>query len=479
MPINPPYGVNVEMLKQKRQLVELGFVAADLLVVSCAWCFAYWVRFVSGWVEVEKGIPPLSNYLSMLLFIWLIWAFVFRRMGLYRPMRGVRRIKELWLLLNANAMGVLLLIAVTYLFREKSVPFSRLVFLYFWGFATCFTVVERSVLRVLLRDLRRRGYNLRYMLIVGAGKVAGDIATRVRLHSELGIQLLGCLSREGQEKKGPRGIQIVGSYADLTQTLRRTEIDQIVIALPLEDHNLLPEIMLQLENTMVDVKVVPDIYQFVSIGGSIEEFEGLPVISLQGSPLDAVSLVAKRGLDIVMASAALVLLSPLMLLIALLVKISSRGPILYKQERVSFDGSRFRIYKYRTMATDAESEGPKLAIPGDERATGIGRVLRRYSLDELPQLFNVLRGDMSIVGPRPERPVFIEEFRSRIPRYMLRHKVPAGMTGWAQVHGWRGNTSIDKRIEYDLYYIENWSLFFDLKIMFLTLFRGFINRNAY
>ncbi len=467
------------MLKQKRQLFEFVFMAVDLLMVSLAWCLAYWVRFVSGLVPVEKGIPELSHYLSMLLFIWLIWAFVFKRMGLYRPMRGVRRIREVFLLLNANAFAVLMLIAVVYLFREKSVPFSRLVFVYFGLFATLFTLGQRSFLRFLLREVRRRGYNLRYMLIVGAGKVAADIAARVRFHQEIGIQLIGCLSKNADEKRGPLGISIVGKYSDLATLIEETEIDQVVVALPLEDNQILPEIMACLDNTMLDVKVVPDIYQFVSLGGSIEEFEGLPVISLQSTPLDGINLFTKRAFDLVLASLLCVFFAPLMAFVALLIKITSQGPILYRQERVSVDGSRFSIYKFRTMLADAEAHGPRMTKPGDERTTALGRFLRAHSLDELPQLWNVLRGDMSIVGPRPERPIFIEEFRKRVPKYMLRHKVPAGMTGWAQVHGWRGQTSIDKRIEYDLYYIENWSLLFDIKIMFLTIFRGFRNRNAY
>jgi Undecaprenyl-phosphate glucose phosphotransferase len=257
------------------------------------------------------------------------------------------------------------------------------------------------------------------------------------------------------------------------------DIDQVVVALPLEDHHMLPEIMTHLQDSMVDIKVVPDLYQFASIGGAIEEFEGLPVISLQACPLDGINLFTKRALDLAIAAVALVLVSPLFALIAFLVKVTSRGPVFYRQERVSFDGSRFGILKFRTMFLDAEHAGPGWTRPGDTRVTPLGRLLRCTSLDELPQLFNVLRGDMSIVGPRPERPVFIEEFRRRVPRYMLRHKVPAGMTGWAQVHGWRGDTSIDKRIEYDLYYIENWSLFLDIKILLLTLCSGFRNRNAY
>lgn len=467
------------MLKQKRQLFELLFMVADLVAVSCAWLIAYWIRFHTDFVRADKGVPPLAEYASMLLFIWVIWGWVFRRSGLYRAMRGVRGVREVLLLVNANAFAVLLLIAVTYLFKEKTVPFSRLVFLYFGVLATLLTIAQRAALRFLLREVRRRGYNLRYLLIVGAGKVAGDIASRIRMHGELGIQLLGCLSIDGTEKRGPKGIPVVGGYSHLQDLVQRMDIDQIVVALPLEDHHLLPEIMAQVKDSLVDVKIVPDIYQFVSLGGTIEEFEGLPVIALQSSPLEGMNLVVKRIFDLVVASVCIVALAPLMLLIALLVKLTSRGPVLYRQNRVSFDGSEFSIVKFRTMQIDSERAGPGWTRQGDERVTRLGKLLRALSLDELPQLFNVLRGDMSIVGPRPERPVFIQEFRRRIPRYMLRHKVPAGMTGWAQVHGWRGDTSIDKRIEYDLYYIENWSVLLDVRILLMTVVRGLRNRNAY
>ena len=467
------------MLKQKRQLFEYLFMVVDLLVVSVAWLVAFWLRFETGLVPVDKGVPEFIHYVSMLIFIWIIWAFVFRRMGLYRPMRGVRRTRELWVLVNANALAILLLIAITYLFREKSVQYSRLVFVYFWAIATALTVLQRTALRFLLRELRRKGYNLRYMLVVGSGKVASDVVSRVRMHQELGIQLLGCLSKEGEERRGPGGVPIVGSYADIGSFVGRTDIDQIVVALPLEDQQALPDIMGQLKDSIVDIKIIPDLYQFASIGGAIEEFEGLPVISLQECPLDGINLFTKRFLDLLVASSIIVLFSPFMFLIALLVKLTSRGPMLFKQERVSFDGTPFRIIKFRTMHLDAESGGPGWTKPGDERITPLGKFLRSTSLDELPQLLNVIRGDMSIVGPRPERPVYIREFRRHIPRDMLRHKVPAGITGWAQVNGWRGDTSIDKRIEYDLYYIENWSLFLDIKILVLTLFRGFRNRNAY
>lgn len=466
------------MLKQKRQFFEFLFIAADLAVVSVAWLAAYWIRFETEWVPADKGVPPASNYVAMLLFIWLIWAFVFKRLGLYRAMRGVRRSRELWLLAQANLTALLLFIAMTYLFREKSAPFSRLVFLYFGILALAFTAMERSTLRFFLREIRRKGYNLRYMLVVGSGKVAGDLITRVRRQKELGIQLLGCLSKDGTERRGPFGTPIIGSYADLRHLLRTMDIDQVIVALPWEDNGHLPEVMSTVSNTLVDVKIIPDVYQFVSVGGAIEEFEGLPVINLQASPLDGMNRVAKRAFDLVIAAGVLIVTAPLLAVIALLVKLTSRGPILYKQERVSLDGSRFTIFKFRTMKVDAEADGPVWSRAQDGRVTWIGRLLRAYSLDELPQLINVLSGDMSLVGPRPERPVFIKEFRKRVPRYMLRHKVPAGLTGWAQVNGWRGDTSIDKRIEHDLYYIEHWSLLLDFKIVALTLLSGFRDRNA-
>jgi len=467
------------MLKQKRQLFEILFLGTDLIAITVAWILSYWLRFESGVIPVDKGVPDFGSYLMMLLFIWVIWAFVFRRMGLYRPMRGVRRIREIWLLLNANALSILLLLSFTYLLREKSVPYSRLVFVYFGVLATVATVLQRSFVRFLLREARRRGYNLRYLLIVGAGNVAGDIATRLRLHRELGFQLVGCLSKTGEESRGPKGVPILGGYDDVAPLIQKLDIDQVMVCLPLEDNALLPGVMEQIGDSLVDVKIVPDIYQFVTLGGEIEEFEGLPVINLRSTQLEGINLVAKRSLDVLLGSLLLVLFSPILLVLAILVKVTSRGPIFFQQERVSVDGSHFSILKFRTMRTDAEEQGPGWTKEGDSRVTVIGGLLRKWSLDELPQLVNVIRGDMSMVGPRPERPVFIKEFRRHIPRYMLRHKVPAGITGWAQINGWRGDTSIDKRIECDLYYIENWSLLLDIKILFLTIFRGFRNRNAY
>jgi Undecaprenyl-phosphate glucose phosphotransferase len=452
---------------------------SDLLVVSLAWCVAYWFRFESGYFPIDKGKPKITEYLSVLALIALVWGPTLRWMGLYKPMRGVREVRERLQLISANTISVVILIALVYLLLEKNVPFSRAVFLCFWFFAVVFTLIERSFLRFLLRDLRRKGHNLRYLLIIGIGKVAADLVIRLRNRRELGIQIVGCLSVSGNRDEGPHDVPVIGKYQDVHEVIKRLPVDQVIIALPLNENHLLPTVIEQLGDSTVDVKIVPDVHQFISLTGSIEEFEGLPVIGLQVSPIVGISLILKRVFDMVVSAILLVILSPLMLLIAILVKISSKGPAIYSQERVSLDGSIFQILKFRTMCCDAESNGPGWTKSGDSRVTKLGKFLRSTSLDELPQIINVLKGEMSIVGPRPERPVYITEFRRHIPRYMLRHKVPAGMTGWAQVNGWRGDTAIEKRIECDLYYIENWSFFLDIKIILLTFIRGFRNQNAY
>ena len=494
------------MLKRHSQLFEGLFAAADLAVVSVSWVASYWIRFKMGIIPVEKGIPNFLDYAKMLIFVWFIWASVFRRFNLYRPMRGRRKIHEIWLLIRANAFACLILIALTYLFREKSIEFSRLVFLIFWGMSTVMTVLARSMVRKILRAMRRRGYNLRYALIVGSGSLAEKVARRMVAHPELGVELIGALSRDfidvtepspllvpdgrldrpsnyrnfgkGNAMQG-QNLRIVGTYDDLPRFLASGNIDQIIVAMPLSDHDVMEQVVNSVGDSMVDLKIVPDVHQFIQLGTLIEEFEGLPVVSLASTPLIGVNRVLKRGVDILLSATLLICLSPVLLLIAALVKLTSRGPIFYSQERMGLDGQMFHIYKFRTMHIYAERRGARFATKDDPRTTTLGRILRKFNLDELPQLWNVLWGQMSLVGPRPERPVFIEEFRQHVPRYMLRHKVQAGMTGWAQVHGWRGNTSIERRIEHDLYYIEHWSLVLDMKILFLTLLHGFRDRNAY
>jgi len=307
------------------------------------------------------------------------------------------------------------------------------------------------------------------------------VAKKIAEHPGLGFTIRGFLAERADDVgRQIDGAQVIGVYADVQAILEKNGIDQVLIALPLDSIGYLEEILKRIGPSMVDIKVIPDIYKFISLRGGIEDFDGMPVISLLDTPLGGWNDVLKRAVDMLLASGLLLLLSPLLLFIAAAIKMTSAGSVFYRQERMSLDGRTFLVWKFRTMAVDAEKEtGAVWAAPGDPRRTRFGAWLRRLSLDELPQLFNVMRGEMSLVGPRPERPVFIYQFRQKIPNYMLRHKVRAGMTGWAQVHGLRGNTSVEQRIRYDLYYIENWSLLLDLKILFLTLFRGFNNPNAY
>ena len=492
------------MLKKHAQLFESLFTATDLLVVSCAWLFSYWIRFHSGYFVVDKGVPPFSDYLKMLIFVWFIWGFVFKRFGLYRAMRRYNRFKEAMELVKANALSIILFLSVTYLFREKDVEFSRLVFVVFVVVSTGFLLMARSFLRKILRAIRKNGLNQRHAIIVGSEGLAAEVAKRIHSHPEYGIELRGCLCREPQSLQGRARIvanspvsltvsaeadssnphhalsmQIIGSYADLPEILARGGVDQVIVALPLRDHDQMESIMDSIGDAMVDVRVIPDFYQFIKLGSLVEDFDGLPAMSIVSTPLMGINRVYKRIMDLVLGTVFFLMASPVMLVVALLVKLTSRGPIFYKQERMGLDGNVFNILKFRTMYTNAESRGARFARKHDPRVTPLGKILRKLNIDELPQLLNVILGHMSLVGPRPERPVFIEDFRHKFPKYMLRHKVQAGLTGWAQVNGWRGNTSIEKRVECDLYYIENWSLLFDLKIILLTFVRGFTDENAY
>lgn len=466
------------MLKQYSRLFENLMLLGDLVAISAIWLFSYYLRFYGGPIPLYKSIPHLQPYLALLILIFPIWAVAFKAFGLYRPRRISSRLKEVWDIAKASTFSTLILVTVTFFLRQYE--FSRMVFLFFWMFSILGLSLMRAAFREVLRFFRHRGYNLRYVVIVGAGRLAQEVAARLQGHPELGIRIVGLLA-EGPGVAGEvGGIRILGNYQDLLRIVTEKRIDQVIIALPLDSSQRLGEILKHLGDEPVDIKVVPDLQQYVSLGGGIEEFEGLPFVSIQDSPLHGWNGVVKRAVDVVISLTALVVAAPLILLIAAAIKLTSPGPVFYRQERMGLDGRLFQMLKFRSMRVNAErEEGPVWTRRDDPRRTLFGAFLRRTSLDELPQLFNVLKGEMSLVGPRPERPVFIQEFRKTIPRYMLRHKIKAGITGWAQVNGWRGNTSPEKRIEHDLYYIGNWSLLFDLKILWLTVWKGLISKHAY
>ncbi|MBS2033114.1 MAG: undecaprenyl-phosphate glucose phosphotransferase [Deltaproteobacteria bacterium] len=451
----------------------------DLLMVAAAFAIAYVLRFQFEFLRpLPLGFAPERETLSLLVAIVVVWPVVFSTQGLYASGRAKTHFDELFGVFKATVVGTLIVVAITYFGREER--YSRLTLGLFALLAFVLVSIARVAFREVLRALRRRGHNLRDILVIGAGELGQQVVRSLRDHQELGFRVAGFLSRKA-EKVGSdvEGAKVLGTLDDLDRVLAETHADQVIIALPSEEQAGLKKLVHQLTFHTVDVKVVPDLYQYITLSGGLEEFGGLPIVSLQHGPLQGWSWVAKRAFDVFFSLVALALLAPVMLVAAVLVKLTSKGPVFYAQERMGMDGEVFRILKFRSMRTDSEVAGAQMASKVDPRRTAFGTFIRKTSIDELPQLFNVLMGDMSMVGPRPERPVFIEEFKKQIPRYHLRHKVKAGITGWAQINGLRGQTSIEKRIEYDLYYIENWSLVLDFKICVRTVLGGFLSKNAY
>lgn len=450
-------------------------VVTDAVVLAGAFGLAYLVRFFGPWAP--EAPPPTIDSWVTLAMVLVVFPVVFHQSRLYATNRIRTHIGEVFEVFKASVLGLLILVALNFFFRER---YSRLTLGLFIVIEFVLIVGIRLVVREVTNELRRRGYNTKTILVIGAGEVGQRVIETIDHHRELGFRVVGVLTRRA-EKLGTqvRDVPVVGMFDEVGRILDARPVDQVIIALPIEDQPLVKDLMDELVQRTVDVKFVPDLLQYMTLWGGLEEFGGLPIINLQGGPLHGWNLVFKRLFDVLFAMVGIVLTLPLMLLTALAVKVTSRGPILYRQERMGMDGRTFDILKFRTMRIDAEVTGAQMASREDPRRTPIGTFLRKLSLDELPQLFNVLRGDMSLVGPRPERPVFIEAFKRQIPRYHLRHKVKAGITGWAQINGLRGQTSIEKRIEYDLYYIQNWSLLLDLKILLRTAFGGFLSRNAY
>jgi Undecaprenyl-phosphate glucose phosphotransferase len=464
------------MLKRHVQFLQSLLFLFDLATISACWMAAYYIRFVDGWGPVNKGVPPLEIYIYLLVPILIVWGVSFRAFNLYRPRRMGSHLAEVFDIAVANSLSVLILVGLTFFVRQFE--YSRLVFFYFWILNLVALSFSRMVFREGLRFFRKQGYNQRHCLIIGAGKLGQRIAHSLWLHPEFGVKVRGYLSRH-PHKLGQtfEGASVIGLYGDLEKYA--PALDIVFLCLPPEAEPQAEKMLGYLATTTIEVKVIPSIYEFITLRAEAEMFEGLPVITLQGSPLYGWNLILKRSSDLIGSLIALLLTLPVQGFVALLIKLTSPGPVLFKQERMGLDGNPFMMLKFRTMQVDQPGDTVLLTPIDDPRVTPIGKFLRRMSLDELPQFWNVLKGDMSIVGPRPERSWVVEEVRKQIPLYMLKHKMKAGITGWAQVSGWRGDTSLEKRIEFDLYYIEHWSIWLDLKIMWLTIWQGFIHKHAY
>lgn len=450
---------------------------ADICVVIASWLGAYYTRFAL--FEASKGVPPISLYAAALFAIVPVWAVSMQVGGLYKQMRSDSRFDEYFRIVYTSTIAVTIMMAMAFFYREYT--FSRIIILLFWGFSIFGLVTSHSMVRAVLRRARAKGYNLRYVLIVGAGELGQALAEKFARHPESGLKVVGLLGDSADEiGKKVNGYEVIGSIDQLKEKIGEHNIDQIFIALPSHLTERLAKTMSLLGEETVDVKLAPDILQYISLRGGVEDFEGIPIISLTESPIYGWNRALKLVFDFIFSIVFIIIALPVMIAIAVAIKLESKGPAIYRQRRMSLDGNPFTLYKFRSMKIGAEDDtGPVWSTKEDDRKTRIGEFIRKTSLDELPQLFNVLKGQMSLVGPRPERPEFVEKFKGDIPKYMLRHKVKSGITGWAQVNGWRGSTSLVKRIEYDLYYIENWSLLLDIKIIWLTVWKGFINDHAY
>jgi len=478
------------MVRRYNRLLVAFYVITDALLATWAFVLAYGIRFESGLIPVTKGYPPIDQYLNVLPFVALATPLAFQVQGIYRLRRGRSRVDDFFAVLIGSIMAVVFGIGSTLYVQAYYVAedakargdyeVARGVWVLFLILNVAFTYASREAVRELLERRWRAGIGLKRVLIAGAGDLGRMVADRILQHRELGYQVVGFLDdRAGGDHIGYRGLPLLGPLSDAAEVAQRERIDHLYVALPLEDHAKLLDLMAVTSREFLDIKVVPDLLQFIAIRARLEDLDGLPVINVNDVPLQGFNAWVKRTLDVVLSAIGLVLLAIPFAIIALLVRWSSPGPVFYSQERMGLDGKAFTVYKFRSMRHGAEdSSGPIWARDDDPRATTVGRWLRHFDLDELPQVWNVLKGDMSLVGPRPERPFFVEQFKHRIPQYMLRHKVKAGITGWAQVNGWRGNTSLEKRIEYDLYYIENWSVTLDLKIIWLTLVRGLFQRGV-
>ncbi len=478
------------MMRRHNRLLVLLYVITDALIGMAAFGLAYVVRFHSGLIPVWKGVPPFEWYLTLLPWVGVLVPVAFHVQGLYRLRRGRSRVDDFFAVFVGSILAVVLGIIGTLYYSTYYLPdelkdlgvyeVAQGVWLIFLVSTVILTYSSRELVREVLERRWRAGIGLKRVLIAGAGDLGRLIADKLLEHRELGFKVVGFLDdRAAGDHIGYRGLPLLGTLADADEIIQQEKIDHVYVTLPLEEHVKMLGLVEATNREGVDVHVVPDLLQFIALRARLENLDGVPIISLNDVPLRGFNSVLKRVIDVAASASALVVLAVPFLIIAWLIRRTSEGPVFYTQERMGLDGKAFHVYKFRSMYVGAEDEtGPIWARENDPRCTPVGRWLRRWDLDELPQFWTVLRGDMSIVGPRPERPYFVEQFKHRIPQYMLRHKVKAGITGWAQVNGWRGNTSLEKRIEYDLYYIENWSVALDIKIMWLTVLKG-IQKHAY
>ena len=469
------------MIKDNQKYFNALQRVLDALMIAASYVFAWYLKFASPFAHIEPGTGMLSmeSYFFAMVFIVPGYMILYSLCNLYTSKRVSRVKSEFYNIVKANTVGLILFLGVLYIVRQHD--FSRAMIFIFYGLNIVLSTLSRSVVRRILRDFRKKGYNLKHILLVGYSRSAEAYIDRIMANPQWGYHVCGILDDRIPRGTTYKGVKVLGDIDNLDIILPENKLDEIAVTLALDDYDRLEEIVGRCEKAGVHTKFIPDYNRVIPSRPYTEDLQGLPVINIRYVPLtNTVNWIMKRLVDIFGSIAAIILASPFMLLSVILIKVTSPGPVIFKQERIGLHNKPFQMYKFRTMEVQKPStEAVKWTVRNDPRVTRVGRVLRKTSIDELPQLFNILKGDMSLVGPRPERPLFVEKFKEEIPRYMVKHQVRPGLTGWAQINGYRGDTSIRKRIEYDLYYIENWTLGFDFKILFLTFFKGFINKNAY
>ena len=464
------------MIRQRSQILCAWFLVWDLILTGLAWVGAYYLRFDTGWIPITKQSPDAYLCWLNLPLVVLLAAIAYHLTGQYAIHRLRRLREEVVCVLKGTALLSLLVLATTFYLQD---PYgSRATMVLFSVLVAVLVLAARRMSWSAIRYLRSRGYNQTHAVVVGTGRVARKTALALRRASWMGIKTIGFV--EDRQDHWTSDLNVLGTFSELPGLIQKYRIAHVFIALPMSRYDDARRVFDLLSQSLCEVRLVADVPDLAGLSLTTTNLDGLPVIGLRESPHFGLNIVVKRVMDIALSLVGIAFLSPVLGLIAALVKLTSPGPVFFRQERCGLNGASFWMLKFRSMCVDAEAQtGAVWARKDDPRRTRLGTFLRKTSLDELPQLFNVLMGDMSLVGPRPERPVFIKQFQKTIPNYTVRHCVKAGITGWAQVHGWRGNTSLRKRVQYDLYYITHWTPWLDLRIMWMTVFHGLFHRNAY
>ncbi|AXV40760.1 undecaprenyl-phosphate glucose phosphotransferase [Methanobacterium sp. BAmetb5] len=468
------------MIRENQRIFNIALVIIDFTVITLALVLAWYIRFATDLLGFGSNVGGFYHYILPILLILPSYIFIYYLLGLYTPQRTKKTItSEAFKILQANVVGLFFL--VTMLFVLEFTDYSRYMLAMFGIFSTVLSITERFIIRKLLQYLRSRRYNIKYILVIGTGELARKFSEVIIQNEYLGYDIMGFLDENHSRADFLNGFKILGTVEDLEDVLSNNLVDRAVITLSHDNYNLLEWVVETCEKCGVRAEIIPSYYSYMPTKPYLDVIEGIPLIQIRHIPLDnSFNRFLKRCFDLILVLPAIVILSPLLILVAFLVKLSSSGPVIFQQERLGLDKKSFQMYKFRSMKVqDEEKEKFHWTTEDDPRKTGFGSFIRRTSIDELPQFFNILKGEMSLIGPRPERPHFAEKFKEEIPKYMVKHHVRPGMTGWAQVNGYRGNTSIKKRIEHDIYYVENWTTTLDVKIFFKTLINLFRDENAY